>query len=162
MLRQFGPYEKTTRTINNYCFFTFFFNKIDGNHKDTYSLTSVRLRADLCSLTDRLELAYGPTCLGPSCPRAELSGTPPRTFHHSTLIDGNHKNTYSLTSVKSIGKRKKKNPYMINQNHIFFKKLLWSHFWIDFKIFYAKPFRILYIVIVYLLIMFIRVVFICS
>jgi hypothetical protein len=25
----------------------------------------------------------------------------------------------------------KKNPYTINQNHIFFKKLLWSHFWID-------------------------------
>ena len=65
MLRQLGPYEKTTRTINNYCCLTYFFNKIDGNHKDTYS----------------------------------------------------------PTSVKSIGKCKK-NPYIINQNHIFFKKLL--------------------------------------
>ena len=43
MLRQLGPYVKTTRTINNYCCLTyFFFNKIDGNHKDTYSLTSVK------------------------------------------------------------------------------------------------------------------------
>ena len=30
-----GPYIKTTRTINNYCGLTYFFNKIDGNHKDT-------------------------------------------------------------------------------------------------------------------------------
>ena len=36
-----GPYVKTTRTtiiidgINNYCCLTYFFNKIDGNHKDT-------------------------------------------------------------------------------------------------------------------------------
>jgi hypothetical protein len=30
-----GPYIKTTRTINNYCCLTYFFNKIDGNHKDT-------------------------------------------------------------------------------------------------------------------------------
>ena len=35
LLRQLGPYEKTTRTINNYCCLTDFFNKIDGNHKDT-------------------------------------------------------------------------------------------------------------------------------
>ena len=35
MLRQLGPYEKTTRTMNNYCCLTHFFNKIDGNHKDT-------------------------------------------------------------------------------------------------------------------------------
>ena len=35
MLRQLVPYEKTTRTINNYCCLTYFFNKIDGNHKDT-------------------------------------------------------------------------------------------------------------------------------
>jgi hypothetical protein len=27
-------------------------------------------------LTGRLVLAYGPICLGPSCPRAELSGIP--------------------------------------------------------------------------------------
>ena len=36
----------------------------------------------------------------------------------------------------------------------FFKKLLWSHFWIDFNKFYTKTFRIVYILIVYLLIMF--------
>ena len=30
-----GPYVKTTRTINNYCCLTYFFNQIDGNHKDT-------------------------------------------------------------------------------------------------------------------------------
>ena len=34
----------------------------------------------------------------------------------------------------------------------FFKKLLWSHFWIDFNKFYIKTFRIVYILIVYLLI----------
>jgi hypothetical protein len=39
----------------------------------------------------------------------------------------------------------KKNPYIINQNH----------FWIDFNKFYTKTFRIVYILIVYLLIMFI-------
>ena len=33
----------------------------------------------------------------------------------------------------------KKNPYIINQNHIFFlKKSLWSHFWIDFNKFTPK------------------------
>ena len=36
----------------------------------------------------------------------------------------------------------------------FFKKLLWSHFWIDFNKFYTKTFRIVYIMIAYLLIMF--------
>ena len=41
----------------------------------------------------------------------------------------------------------------------FFKKLLWSHFWINFNIF---TFGIVYILFVYLLIMFIRVVFICT
>jgi hypothetical protein len=30
-----GPYIKTTRTINNYCCLNYFFNKIDGNNKDT-------------------------------------------------------------------------------------------------------------------------------
>ena len=30
-----GPYVKTTWTINNYCCLTYFFNQIDGNHKDT-------------------------------------------------------------------------------------------------------------------------------
>jgi hypothetical protein len=44
----------------------------------------------------------------------------------------------------------------------FFKKLLWSHFWIDFNKFYTKTFRIVYILTVYLLIMFIWVVFICT
>jgi hypothetical protein len=59
--------------------------------------------------------------------------------------------------VKSIGKCKK-NPYIINQNHIFFKKLLWSHFWIDFYKFYTKTFGIVYILIGYLLIMLGRLV----
>ena len=44
----------------------------------------------------------------------------------------------------------------------FFKKLLWSHFWIDFNKLYTKTFKIVYILIVYLLIMFIWVVFICT
>jgi hypothetical protein len=44
----------------------------------------------------------------------------------------------------------------------FFKKILWSHFWIDFNKFYPKTFRIVYILMVYLLIMFIWVLFICS
>jgi len=44
----------------------------------------------------------------------------------------------------------------------FFKKLLWSHFWIDVNNFYTKTFGIVYILIVYLLIMFIWVVFICT
>jgi hypothetical protein len=44
----------------------------------------------------------------------------------------------------------------------FFTTLLWSHFWINFNIFYTKTFRIVYILFVYLLIMFIWVVFICT
>ena len=36
----------------------------------------------------------------------------------------------------------------------FFKKLLWSHFCIDFNKFFTKTFRIVYIMIAYLLIMF--------
>ena len=44
----------------------------------------------------------------------------------------------------------KKNPYIINQNHIFSKKLLWSHFLIDFSKVYTKTFRIVYILIVYM------------
>ena len=44
----------------------------------------------------------------------------------------------------------------------FFKKLLWSHFWININIFYTKTFGIVYILLVYLLIMFIWVVFICT
>ena len=47
-------------------------------------------------------------------------------------------------------------------NTYFFKKNLWSHFWIDFNKFYTKTFRIVYILIVDLLIMFIWVVFISS
>jgi hypothetical protein len=58
---QVGPYVKTTRTINNYCCLTYYFNKINGNHKDT-------------------------------------------VWHLSTVL-GNVK----------------KNPYIINQNHIFSK-----------------------------------------
>ena len=56
----------------------------------------------------------------------------------------------------------KKNPYIINQNHIFSKNYCEVNFWIDFKKFYTKTFRIVYILIVYLLIMFIWVVFICT
>jgi hypothetical protein len=97
-----GPYVKTTWTINNYCCLTYFFNKIDGNHKDT-------------------------------------------VWHLSTVL-GNVK----------------KNPYIINQNHIFFKKLLWSHFWIDFYKCYTKTFGIVYILIGYLLIMLLWVIFICT
>jgi hypothetical protein len=74
----------------------------------------------------RVVLAYGPTCLGPNCPRAELSA------------------------------------YIINQNHIFFEKLLWSHFWIDFYKLYTKTFGIVYILIGYLLIMLLWVIFICT
>jgi hypothetical protein len=44
----------------------------------------------------------------------------------------------------------------------FFKKLLWSNFWIDFNKFDTTTFGIVYILFVYLLIMFIRVVFICT
>ena len=84
-----GPYIKTTRTINNCCCLTYFFNKIDGNHKDTVWHLSIVLR------------------------------------------------------------NVKKNPYIINQNHIFFKKLLWSHFWIDFYKCYTKTFGIVYILIGY-------------
>jgi hypothetical protein len=39
---------------------------------------------------------------------------------------------------------------------------LWSHFWIYFKNFYTKTFKIVYILFVYLFIMFIWVVFICT
>ena len=41
----------------------------------SYGPSFLNIRADQSSLTDRLVLAYGPTCLDPSCPRAELSGT---------------------------------------------------------------------------------------
>jgi hypothetical protein len=47
----------------------------------------------------------------------------------------------------------KKNPYIIDQNHILFYFLLWCHFWINFNIFYTKTFGIVYILFVYLLIM---------
>ena len=97
-----GPYVKTTRTINKYCCLTYFFNKIDGNHKDT-------------------------------------------VWHLSTVL-GNVK----------------KNTYIINQNHIFFKILLWSHFWIDFYKCYTKTFGIVYILIGYLLIMLLWVILICT
>jgi hypothetical protein len=42
----------------------------------TYGPTSPRLRADLSSLT----------CLGPSCPRAELSGTPSNRISFSDAL----------------------------------------------------------------------------
>ena len=49
----------------------------------------------------------------------------------------------------------KKNPYngyiVYNQpKPYFFKKLLQSHFWIDFNKFYTKTFRIIYILTVYM------------
>jgi hypothetical protein len=59
-------------------------------------------------------------------------------------IDGNHKDTVWHLS-KVLG-NVKKNPYIINQNHIFFKILLWSRFWIDFYKCYTKTFRIVYII----------------
>ena len=42
------------------------------------------------------------------------------------------------------------------------KKILWSHFWIDFNRFYTKTFRIVHILIAYLLIMLLWVIFICT
>ena len=53
----------------------------------SYGPTSPRLRADLSSLTGRLVLAYGPTCLGPSCPRAELSGTHIASVSGLSILD---------------------------------------------------------------------------
>ena len=54
------------------------------------------------------------------------------------------------TSVKSIGKcKKKKSLYNQPKTIFFFKKLLWSHFWIDFNIFYTKTFGIVYSLFVY-------------
>jgi hypothetical protein len=62
--------------------------------------------------------------------------------------------------ANSIATCKKKSLY--NQpKPYFFKTLLWSHFCTYFNKFYTKPFRIVYILIVYLL-MFIWVVFICT
>jgi hypothetical protein len=61
---------------------------------------------------------------------------------------------YVQNVAKSIATCKKKSLY--NQpKPYFFKKLLLSHFWIDFNTFYTNTFRIVYILIVYLLIMFI-------
>ena len=54
-------------------------------------------------------------------------------------------------SVKSIGKCKKKKSLYNQPKSYFFKKLLWSHFWIDFNKFYTKTFKIVYILFVYLL-----------
>jgi hypothetical protein len=62
------------------------------------------------------------------------------------------------SSVKSIRKCKKS---LYNQpKPYFFKKILWSHFWIDFNKFYIKTFGIVNILIVYLLIMLLWVIFI--
>jgi hypothetical protein len=57
---------------------------------------------------------------------------------------------YSAKSIATC----KKIPIYNQPKPYFFKKLLWSHFWIDFNKFYIKTFRIVYILIVYLLIMF--------
>jgi hypothetical protein len=51
--------------------------------------------------------------------------------------------------AKSIGACNKSH-YLINQNHICSKKILWSHFWIDFNKLYTKIFGIVHILIVYL------------
>ena len=64
------------------------------------------------------------------------------------------------SSVKSIQKCIKS---LYNQpKPYFFKILLWSHFWIDFNKCYTKTFGIVNILIVYLLIMLLRVIFICT
>ena len=63
------------------------------------------------------------------------------------------------SSVKSIGKCPKKSIY--NQPKPYFFNCE-CHFWIDFNKFYTKTFKIVYILFVYLFIMFIRVVFICT
>ena len=56
-----------------------------------------------------------------------------------------------------------KNPNIIKQKLFFFPKtLLWSHFWIELNKLHTKTFGIVYILFVYLLIMFIWAVFICT
>ena len=63
--------------------------------------------------------------------------------------------------TKSIGSCKKKSLY--NQpKPYFFKILLWSHFCIDFNKCYTETFGVVNILIVYLLIMLLRVIFICT
>ena len=56
---------------------------------------------------------------------------------------------------KSMGACKKKNPYIINEIHIFFGKNYCEAFSGYLNKFYTKTFGIVYILIVYLLIMFI-------
>ena len=64
------------------------------------------------------------------------------------------------SSVKSIRKCKKS---LYNQpKPYFFKILLWSNFWIDFNKYYTKTFGIVNILIVYLFIMLLWVIFICT
>jgi hypothetical protein len=64
------------------------------------------------------------------------------------------------TSVKSIRECKKS---LYNQpKPYFFKKLLWSHFWIDFNKCNTKTFGIVHMLIFYLLIMLLWVIFICT
>jgi hypothetical protein len=55
-----------------------------------------------------------------------------------------------------------KNPYINQPKPYFFNKLLWSHFWIDFNKFYTKTFGIVNMLSVYLLIMLLWVIFICT
>jgi hypothetical protein len=83
-----------------------------------------------------------------------LVGPYVKTTRTINKIDGNHKDTvWHLSTV--LGNVKKK-------NHIFFKKLLWSHFWIDIYKCYTNTFGIVYILIGYLLIMLLWVIFICT
>ena len=89
-----------------------------------------------------------------------LVGPYVKTTRTINKIDRYHKDT--VWHLSTVLGNVKKNPYIINQNHIFFNKLLWSHFWIDFYKCYTKTFGIVYILIGYLLIMLLWVIFICT
>jgi hypothetical protein len=144
----------------------------------TYGPTRPRLRADLSSLTGRLvsvRVVRGPSCLVPVETLVIVIITIINSsmcyYQFNThLLMGyicwqiartrNHKDT--VWHLSTVLGNVKKNPYIINQNHIFLKKLLWSHFWIDFYKCYTKTFGIVFILIGYLLIMLLWVIFICT
>ena len=67
------------------------------------------------------------------------------------IVYGKDLKTNMYSHLSKVLGNVKKYPYIINQNHIFFKKLLWKHFWIDCNTFYTKTFGIVYILFVYLL-----------
>ena len=58
------------------CIFMISVNFIKKISKTTIIIDAPRPTSPGLRLTGRLVLTYGPTCLGPSCPRAELFGTP--------------------------------------------------------------------------------------